>query len=1078
MRKWYYIGLIALLGCCCTREQEPEIEKADPEGRVEVTFTFTGELMPTKALGEEPEISTINVAVFGGSGYLKEYQTVIPTRLAEDYKYTYEDKNKQTVTKWLPQYSCTISLALTNSSRRVHLIANGPDHIPFGKDYDVLPTLLSGVEKTGFWQIVTLDNVSALQDNDGDYVYPDISRKREDGEPYVPTNELKEKFQNIALIRNWAKIELTADAIADSHFLPYSFAVVNVPSQGTLVPYGGTKGFITNYKDLSFDQLRSDEYDYAGNLPSSVVFDSTIPSAQDFKDYTGGVKQYVKNPAADDEDHTVYLYERPIPDGTIPPTYVIVYGLYKNDEDSALTAKEKEEGVECFYKVDLMTGSEYYPVLRNFKYQIHIEKISAKGHGSPAAAAAAAGSADVSADVNASRLPDISDGTRRMAIQPWMSKTFVHSELVEERLYVTFYNDINGDNPEPNKNPDSVTWELIPKLEEGNIIKEVSIGKAVDYDPLTEEKPGNYGWRPVSFGIASPAEARIRTQTLRIKCKTNPADEKESPLYRDIVISLLPIQPLRVSLGSDRVLKKKGEEVRVDTAIPDGLVESMFPLYFIIEAKDRSLTPDNTKEGNVMPVISGASLAGDSKQTFYFQRTLTWSEYNSLPSKLDYEEETRWRTFSSYFVTNCESSATDVYVGNEFFYTKSARFVNIESFNKPRYTSSIPFGTGGTVKVAAGMMSEQTSYETVYLELKNLVPSDNSWQPESSGEFAGKYAYTPTSKEMSFNLKTTAEGGNVAVTLSTESGAYEPVTLTPWHFTNVGFVDGMIMPGDASKYSQAAWGYVNSVANSDNQVLLGFNTDQGKLHPSVCLKDISGGLSLLSTYSSASTEDGYNLSTQHNSKYAGQENYHWVEFNTPNGSFERASVTLSAVGYVEQTVPAGRFKGNLSSLTMGVNEFKNLVDNGREYDKDGFSLSVWSSDLDGKAPAKHKNGLLLPSGGHYRLDAHISSDYTDVFLYYVQITYYKADELMRPRSAEPEQDECNYFAYSGNYYDYIWTLPYGQTSGSLVMDAFSDKDILISRIILRGFHGVLYDSANEGGGDIGFDDNLNDGGSL
>lgn len=1073
MRKWFFILIASLAAWCCTREVEPEQEKDAPEGRVSVTFTLIAEQASTKALGEAYNLNRVNIAVFGGSGYLKEYYQA--------------DK---LVPKGGNKYECTISLALTNSKRKVHILGNGPSGIPFGRDYDVLPPILGEEEETGYWQLILLDKVTAKTDDDGNLI-----------EPYEASQELKDAFKEVPLIRNWAKIELTAQS--NSHFTPYSFAVVNAPKKGTIVPYGGQKGFITNYKDLSYAQLESEEYQYTGNLPSSKAeFKPLTLIKDDFVNKTNGVVAYKKAEELEPGEipPAVYLYERPIPDGTIEPTYVIVYGRYYNPSDMSLPSEERTNGVDCFYKLDLMSGGEYYPILRNFRYTINIVNISARGQDTPAEAAAAAGSADVSADVNASHLPDISDGTRRMAIQPWMSYTYLESkdeDPDEPDLFVVFYDDINpganGEEALPNMDLSSVDFELIP--EDAGILKkeEVTIGKPVGYDELPDipdPKPNDYGWRPISFSIASPTQARARTQTLRIFCKKDMDDPNESPLYRDIVISLLPVQTMRVSCGENRILRKKGAEVRLDVDIPDGLVESMFPLYFNIEASNLTLTPDDSQTNHVLPVVSGETIIDDShKHSFYFQRTVTWSEYSGLTSHLDLEEETRWRTFSSYFKTNCDDSKTDVYVANRFFTTGKTHFDNIESFSNPRYTSSIPYVSGGSVTVEAGMMDDQGPYETVYLELKNLEPADESWQPVSSDPFVKKYAYTPTSKKMKFNLKTTAVGGDVSVTLSTESGGYEPVTLVPWHFTNVGFVDGIIMPSNTnvSVYSQVVWGGLNADKNS--KVLLSYNTDPAKMHPVVWLRGDGGGLNIPTSHT---REAGYDTSTQHKD-YSGQNNYHWTELDTKDGSYENASLTLRAIGYVEQPVSAGRFKGRLYASTLSTNKtsgtnvsWESFINNGNEYSLDitqnqikgNFSLKLTSDDAE-KVPAMHDSGILLPKGGHYTWKLQVSSDHGDVAPYYVQITYYQDGEtLLRPRSAEPQQDDSNYFVYPGNYSDYVWNLSNWQTVGSLVMNAYSDRDIVITRIIVRGFHGVVYDSDNKEGGDIGFDDDLGDGGKL
>ena len=59
----------------------------------------------------------------------------------------------------------------------------------------------------------------------------------------------------------------------------------------------------------------------------------------------------------------------------------------------------------------------------------------------------------------------------------------------------------------------------------------------------------------------------------------------------------------------------------------------------------------------------------------------------------------------------------------------------------------------------------------------------------------------------------------------------------------------------------------------------------------------------------------------------------------------------------------------------------------------------------------------------------------------------------------------------------MWSIPWGETAGSLELTAPAGRDIVITRMILRGFHGILLDTSDTGG-DIGLGDNLNDGGGL
>lgn len=1087
MRKWIVIAAAALAALSCSREKEPDLVSMEPEGKVEVTFTVAGDQMVTKDLGEAHQLETMHVAVFGGSGYLKEY---IPATLVSTgtYEYHYYDANHDEQVKVVPEFTFTVQITLSNSSRRVHFIGNGPSSIPFGRDYEVLPTLL-GEKETGYWQMILLDHISALQDGDGDYLTPDGNggtRKRQQGEPYLPSTELTQAFSHVPLIRSWAKIELSAKPADQSNFTPISFAVTNVPKHGALVPYGGVKGFITNYKDLSFEDLRSDEYNYGGNLPASVEFDSYLPSASDFVNFTGGAKRYAENAPADNEDYAVYLYERPVPDANIPPSYVIVYGLYNNPEDTSLTDEERAAGgVYCFYKVDLMAGTEYYPVLRNFKYIVRIDKISAKGHPTPEAAANSSGSADVSADINASSLPDISDGTRRMAIQPWMAKTFINAQAKQKQLYVTFYNDINGSNPVPNLTPAAdgcVSYELIPAT--AGIVKEVEIGEASS-DPTHSD----YGWRPISFAIASPEEAAGRSQTLRIICKVDPNDPQENPLYRDVVISLLPTQPMRVNCENPRVLLVTGESQRVDVDIPDGLVESMFPLNFLIEAQNLTLTPDTSVDGNDLPVISETSIIGNYP-SFHFQRTLEWSEYKTLPAKLDYEDDTRWRTFSSYFKTNCEESATAIYVANEYFYTANTSFSNYSSFREPKFTTPIPRSMYASVNVSAQLMVDQQPYLPVYLMLQGLQPAAGSgitWDDNRS-----MYKYTPTSSTMNFLLETRVKTGDVSVTMVSEDASYEECVLTPWHFREAKVMD-MASPSGSSHtggtHANVVNGHVNSEA--DKLLFIGYFTDAAAPRPQTTIKDLSGVVS----------EDGKTTWNDAGPLSGTAQNLYREKWLKTQAGIDPVSLTLSAVGYVEEPISAPRFRGHVYSADYRyANDWNGLVNNLYSQEDQTYDYRSQKTvkvndypyletcnivlDITGNMPIQAHgstttDGIVLPAGGHYVIEVNILSNNQDVSLFYNQLFYYVDNgTVLKPRSVDPHPDGSIYYGYQGNNHEYIWSAPVGEPGGKLVIDAPAGRDVVITRLISKGFHGVLNSTGSIGGGDVGFDGDLENGGEL
>ncbi|MBO6247837.1 MAG: hypothetical protein J6N54_03385, partial [Bacteroidales bacterium] len=534
------------------------------------------------------------------------------------------------------------------------------------------------------------------------------------------------------------------------------------------------------------------------------------------------------------------------------------------------------------------------------------------------------------------------------------------------------------------------------------IIKDLVIGEPFTADTTAQ----NYGWRPVSFAVADPSEASARTQTLRIKCKTRPEDDNESPLYRDIVISLLPTQEMRVSCEREKVLLVSGEAQQVNVAIPDGLVESMFPLHFFIEAKNLTLTPDNTVEGNNLPVVSGTSKVGNY-QTFHYQRTLEWAEYKEIDAKLDYEDETLWRTFSSYFKTNCEESATEIYVTNEFFYPDTTSFTNYESFRDPHYTTSIPRREGADVSVSAQLMTANQEIKPVYLELKGLVPADGSGIQQDSG--TGEYYYTPTAQAMTFHFKTTVADGDVSVTLYSKDYSYEPAVLTPWYFRDMKIMDMATPSGNnrTGTHATVLYGHVPSLGGSSYQVLVGYFTDPGNPAPRVSVSDMSGIYTGVTSWN-----DSGNISS------TAQDRYREKWFESRQGS-ETVSATFSAVGYVEETVSAPRYVGSLFSWDINnATLWTNFVNNNAYLTqsvtvnnvKAGFSLSITVPE--GKAVTRHSgsNGIVLPAGGHYELEANISTDNSDTYLCYVEVFYYVSDvSPLRPRTVESEPDGSIYY---------------------------------------------------------------------
>lgn len=625
--------LFVALGCIPDLPVQPvPVDEGYPEG-AKVTLQFSvsaGDAMPaTKSLGEKPELDSLYLAVFGSSGYLKEY---VKADIIEP-RPTYDGSD--TVLNF------QATLTLSDKERSVHFIGNGPSTLDFGYATDILPQLLSENGGQAFWQMLEHVTIEGDKQTDGSY---------------KATDETNAQFQHISLVRNFAKIVLSA--AASSNFTPESFAVFNVPSKGSVVPFD--KDFIRNYQNYGFSGL-TDTLQYAGNLPDSTDFVGTADEWDSRKVST---------------DKAVYLYERPVPTEQFLPSYVIVYGTYDNPDDPNPL---EHNGKQYYYKIDLAQGGAYYPIYRNFKYQVNINKILSIGHDTPQAAAASAGSADVSADITTSHLNDISDGEARLVVQPWMSYAFTKRQVNNKVLNVKFFSNVmSGD---PDMSYGSVTCEKLPMPDgEEDVIESVSIGYPV-LASGTEK-----GWRTITFSTKEPGApgTPARTQVLRVSGTYKTDNDETRTLYRDVRITLQPLQRMQLSVDSPHdtgsgIPRGTARIVRLNVGIPVDLTESMFPITFVIEPEDMSLTPDNQIPNNNLPVAAQTSISDHAgyagKRAFQFSRTLTYAEYRTLPQSLDLDGEPI-RTFTCQFKTTRKDNATTIWVANEYFSKSHVSYTN------------------------------------------------------------------------------------------------------------------------------------------------------------------------------------------------------------------------------------------------------------------------------------------------------------------------------------------------------------------------------------------------------------------
>ena len=703
----------ATLSCMKGSELDPvaaapseEIDNA-PKGEVTIDFKLglpeIEALLETKADTRDsiPNLQTLHVAVFGGSGYLKQYAEAElvqrPTVTDKENYYGPEDMF----------YTYRVTLWLTNSSIKVHFIGNGPGTLRFDYESSAIPELYKTVAETNsdaYWQRITIprgiraktytgpDKMDANGQvlREGDYINID-GNKITNGQGYIAADETVAAMRGVQLIRNFAQLSVESKDPADSYFELRSYSIVNEPNQGTIAPYNGEwldyLSYIDNDNTHAYDDLLSV---YKGLAFANTTYDSSYPDASAFTSNPLGANVIPARGVG-------YIYERPAPALNQPPTYLLVYGIYKKPGDTHYNQP-------CYYKIDLMDKGQYLTLFRNFRYKVTIKHVNKFGKTTPKAAAEGAGSGDVSADAEALTLTDISDGDCQLYV------TEMRPILVEEYadygytglMYKFVYNvstlggnDIGDDAVDNNYHatdqantidgqdntgkhggagkPIAISFARV----ENGIVYPFEVGETgsgpvitrFHLDTLPQPAATSY-YRTIHFTTKAPTGAS-KSETFRIKATyvTGSGDNQRThTLYRDVVFTLLKTQQLSVTCIPDDVIQATGQKMTVRISIPASLPQAMFPLQFPIEIVNNSLGPDYTYATQNLPVTYGQTyqytLNGEgkkvrgSKNGYYFVRTLSLDEYNTSVNPQTGNVE-----FDSYFVTTKAQSASEVYVG-------------------------------------------------------------------------------------------------------------------------------------------------------------------------------------------------------------------------------------------------------------------------------------------------------------------------------------------------------------------------------------------------------------------------------
>ena len=277
MKKLLYI-LLSILMVACSQEDIPVVQTQEGE-TVDLTFgvRVPDMVAASRAFGETATISKLTLYVFDENGY---YLYNAPATLLESpAEHVNVPADSQT------EKNFKVTLTKSSSKRIIHFIANyTPEN---ALTFDAEQVLVSQMTVSGsddaYWQRMEFEGINEN------------------------TN-----MNKIPLVRNFAKISV---AVTATNFELISFAVVNVPTSGTVAAYNASVGAFANYTDAStYANLNSQGY--RGSMPSGVTLKNTDVTSDEI--FMGTA------------DNPVYMYERKQPEDNTY-TYLLVYGTYKYD---------------------------------------------------------------------------------------------------------------------------------------------------------------------------------------------------------------------------------------------------------------------------------------------------------------------------------------------------------------------------------------------------------------------------------------------------------------------------------------------------------------------------------------------------------------------------------------------------------------------------------------------------------------------------------------------------------------------------------------------------------------------------
>ena len=571
----------------------------------------------TRAMGETPDIKSLYAIVFDENDLLSE---IVPCQPG-----TYENPQNAFTPDGGALYHTPFHVILQSPAkpRVVHLVANiQPASYSITDEVTLLKNFTVSDSTDSYWRRITLDKGITADD----------AGKVKD--------ETLKYFQNITLVRNFAKVNITVDGSLSDKFKLLGYYIFNQPASGTVAPYNLNATYDSNNPtadrfakyvltaDASAENPVSADYfelndnqQYYGYEPSQMKLKDNPPVSADGSNDASF--PFVK------PGQPTYMYESTYTNGATDNPFIILKAQYRSN-----TSTDWANVTPTYYKADFVYTRETdqneevkyqynYNVLRNLSYTLDITNVTGEGRKTIQEAINNAAMNNFMMSSESQDLTNIAADKARLYVD-WTDELFtsggthplkvkfIYDKENPTTAISNWYKDETG-NPNPK-------YYVNAKLEKQDAGLEEFI-KDVTWDGTGNGSNDAEGYRTLNINFLENLPSHYTRQNILITCS--------SGLLRRVTVSYIPASQMTYTVSSDPATlpTKQGDAVRLSITIPSTLTEKRFPLHFLLYSTNNVLYPDVTAADFVEMPLTVTHNADESY--YHYNRYITWSEYKA-----------------------------------------------------------------------------------------------------------------------------------------------------------------------------------------------------------------------------------------------------------------------------------------------------------------------------------------------------------------------------------------------------------------------------------------------------------------